>query len=126
MNLTLSQVPPESATQLTIRIMTPWYRPLMVEAAPFGTYNVQFSATTDGEGTRVHIAAFPEATTKKPQAADRPICALSGSFETQPDAIAAWENGFVVVALSAAKPPHLVRAIIECLLKRRQAEPVDL
>ncbi len=133
MNLTLfapattdTRLRDAAATLTTLRITTPWYRPLLVEADPFGTYNVQFSATSDEAGTRVHIAAFPEATKKKPEIGDRPVCALSGTFETQQEAIEAWENGFVVLALDDVRPPHLARAIVKYLLKHRLAEAVEV
>ena len=69
--------------QVVIRITTPWYRALPVEADVFGAYNVQFAATLDGNATRLSIAAFPEVTKKFRDSADREICPLSGSFEHQ-------------------------------------------
>ena len=107
--------------QVVIRITTPWYRALPVEADVFGAYNVQFAATLDGNATRLYIAAFPEVTKKFRDSADREICPLSGSFENQQQVIDAWDNGFVVLALDGDRPPHLARAILDALLKTKRA-----
>lgn len=111
---------------LVVRITSPWYRPLPVDADIFGAYNVQFAATLDGDATRLYIAAFPEVTKRFRDSVDRPVCALSGSFDNQQQVIEAWENGFVVIALEGDRPAHLERAIVEALLKTKRAEVLKL
>lgn len=124
MNLSPPLAEIESTTRVVLRMNVPWYRDVPVVADVFGAYNVQFSATVDGDTTRVFIAAFPVTGKKTRDLPNRPICALSGSFDSQPEVIEGWENGFVVMALDDVKPPHLARAIVQYLLKSKQAESV--
>lgn len=112
--------------QPVIRIITPWYRAVPVEAGVFGAYNVQFAATLEGSATRLYIAAFPEVTKKFRDSADRAICPLSGSFDNQQQVIEAWENGFVIMSLDGNRPNHLARAVLDSLMKTKQAERIRL
>ena len=104
----------------------PWYQDVPVTADKFGAYNVQFAATSVEGATRLHIAAFPVVVKKGRDLPDRPVCALSGTFETQQEAIDAWGNGFVVIALDDVRPPHLARAIVKYLLKKKLAAEVKV
>lgn len=107
---------------MIIRITVPWYESLEVETKYFGRYRIQLGSVS-AEGTAIiHIAAFPVAA-KDPTrgAAKRQIFGLSGGFETQEQAIHAWETGFVVLHADEYETPGARDAVLRVMLKKRQA-----
>jgi hypothetical protein len=114
-------------SQMIIRIKVPWYEPFDVETKYFGTFRIQLTSVAVEDTTVIQIAGYPLATKRTPKNVTRTICGLSGAFETQEQAIQAWENGFVVMALDEGGEVGAVAdALVNTMLKKRQAEALQL
>jgi hypothetical protein len=114
-------------TQTIIRIKVPWYEPFDVETKYFGSFKIQLtSVAVDETTTVIQIAGYPLKTKNTPKDAARPLCGLSGAFETQVQAIEGWEKGFVVIALENEQTRPVADALVKAMLKKRQAELVEI
>ena len=112
--------------QTIIRIKVPWYEPFDVETKSFGSFRIQLTSVAVDETSVIQIAGYPVKSKHTPKDVARQLCGLSGAFETQVQAIEGWEKGFVVMALENEETRPVADALVNAMLKKRQAELVQV
>lgn len=109
---------------MKIRITIPWHQSVLVKTKPFGIYRVQFMNTLPGGPSApgaVSIVALP----KLPQTeGSGPPWDMSGYFETQDQAIYAWENGFELIPREDEGETVVEEAVLKAMLKAGLAKGV--
>lgn len=112
---------------MIIRLNVPWYEPLEVDTKYFGKFRIQLASVSVEGSTVIQIAAVPVKAkeTSRPQLA-RQSFGLSGGFETQEQAISAWDTGFVVLAADPFEMPGVRDTLIKALLKKRHAQEMKV
>lgn len=114
-------------TQMIIRLKTPWYESVEVDTKYFGRFRIQLASVSVEGSTVIQIAAIPVKTKEtSPSSPNRQMLGLSGGFETQEQAIFAWENGFVVLAADPFESPGVRDTLIKALLKKRHAQELKV
>lgn len=110
---------------MKIRITVPWHEKVVVKAKPYGAFRVQFvSNLHNGEDApaTVSIVAIPNSAAKVDPG---PSWDMSGYFETQQQAIHAWENGFEVIPRDLTAAPVVEDAVIYAMLRAGIAAGVE-
>jgi hypothetical protein len=109
---------------MKIRITKPWHQSVLVKTKPFGTYRVQFVNTLPGGPTApgtVSIVALPNQPVTE---GSGPPWDMSGYFETQDQAIFAWENGFEIMPREDVGETIVEEAVLKAMLRSGLAESV--
>lgn len=112
---------------MIVRIKLPWYEPVEVDTKYFGKFRIQLASVSAAGSTIIHIAGVP---IKKKEASRgapaRQAFGLSGAFETQVQAIHAWETGFVVLLADEYETPGTRDAVLKAMLEKRQAQELTV
>lgn len=114
-------------TQMIVRIKRPWYEPMEVDTKYFGKFRIQLASVSAEGSTIIQISAVPIRTKEIARgSATRQAFGLSGAFETQEQAIYAWETGFVVLLADEYEMPGARDAVLKAMLKKRQAQELTV
>lgn len=112
---------------MIIRLQVPWYEALEVDTKYFGRFRIQLASVSVEGSTVIHIAAIPVKTKDNGRGSPaRQTFGLSGGFETQEQAISAWDSGFVVLAPDPFETPGTRDAVVKALLKKRHAQELKV
>ncbi|HEX2855255.1 MAG TPA: hypothetical protein VHO24_18615 [Opitutaceae bacterium] len=112
---------------MIIRLQVPWYEPFEVDTKYFGKFRIQLASVSVEGSSIIQIAAIPVKTKESLRgSAARESFGLSGAFETQEQAISAWDTGFVVLSPAPLELPGVRDTLIKALLKKRQAQELKV
>jgi hypothetical protein len=110
---------------MKIRITVPWHDEVVVKTKPYGAYRVQFvSNLYNGEEApaTVSIVAIPR---RDARGAAQESWDMSGYFQTQDEAIYAWENGFEVIPRYLTEAPVIEDAVVHAMIRAGIAAGVE-